>query len=63
MEFALEVVDLGGTLDKTPTGTHDSGQLLRCATSAAPNYAKARGAESGNDFIHRLGIMFNELNE
>jgi len=36
---------------------------LRCGTSPAPNYGEARGAESTNDFIHKLGIVLKELNE
>ena len=44
--FAVRVMDLCDDLAKTPAGTHVLGQLLRCATSAAPNYAEARGAES-----------------
>ena len=61
--FAVEVMDLCDRLPQTPAGTHVSRQLLRCATSAAPNYAEARGAESGRDFLHKLGIALKELNE
>ena len=32
-------------------------------TAAAPNYAEARGAESRADFIHKMRIALNELNE
>ncbi len=63
VEFAVQVMDLCENLAQTPAGTHVSGQLLRCATSAAPNYAEARGAESGRDFVHKLGIVLKELNE
>lgn len=50
-------------LPKTKAGNHIAGQLLRCGTSPAPNYGEARGAESINDFIHKLGIVQKELNE
>ena len=63
VEFAVSVMDLCDDLAKTPAGSHVSGQLLWCATSAAPNYAEARGAESGRDFVHKLGIVLKELNE
>jgi four helix bundle protein len=63
VEFAVAVMDLCDNLAKTPAGTHVSGQSLRCATSAAPNYAEARGAESSRDFVHKLGIVLKELNE
>jgi four helix bundle protein len=42
---------------------HIAEQLMRSASSAAPNYAEARGAESARDFIHKLGIVLKELNE
>ena len=32
-------------------------------TSPAPNYGEARGAESHADFVHKLSIVFKELNE
>jgi four helix bundle protein len=38
-------------------------QILRCGTAGAANYAEARGAESRDDFIHKLGIVRKELNE
>ena len=63
VEFAVAAMDLCDNLAKTPAGTHVSGQLLRSATSAAPNYAEARGAESSRDFVHKLGIVLKELNE
>ncbi len=63
MQFASDAVDLCEMLPKTTAGTHVGAQLLRCATSAAPNYAEARGAESRKDFLHKLRIVLKELNE
>jgi four helix bundle protein len=42
---------------------HVSGQLVRCATSPAANYAEARSAESRKDFIHKLKVCLKELRE
>ena len=39
------------------------GQILRSGTAAAANYGEARGAESRADFIHKLKVVFKELNE
>jgi len=36
---------------------------LRSGTSAAANYGEARGAESRADFVHKLKVVFKELNE
>jgi four helix bundle protein len=63
MAFARGAMDIGDQLPKTTAGNHIAGQLLRSATSAASNYAEARGAESKSDFIHKLGLVFKELNE
>ena len=63
LSFAGEAMEICDQLPKTTAGSHIAGQLLRCATSAASNYAEARGAESKNDFIHKLGVVFKELNE
>ena len=63
IRFAAAVLELCESLPKTSAGTHIGNQLVRSATSAAPNYAEARGCESMNDFIHKLGIVLKELNE
>ena len=44
-------------------GRHIAGQLVRCGTSPAPNYAEACGAESKRDFVHKLGVCLKELRE
>jgi four helix bundle protein len=63
MDLAAEAMDIGEQLPKTTAGNHIANQLLRSATSAASNYAEARGAESKSDFVHKLGLVFKELNE
>jgi four helix bundle protein len=50
-------------LPLNPEATHIRKQLFRSATSAAPNYAEARSAESRLDFVHKLGIVHKELEE
>ncbi len=63
IDFAVAMIKLSSSLPKTKAGNHVAGQLLRCGTSPAPNYGEARGAESANDFVHKLGIVLKELNE
>jgi four helix bundle protein len=63
VDFAVMVIHL---TDKTPdsrAGNHVAGQLLRSGTSPAAHYAEARGAESNNDFVHKLKVGLKELNE
>ena len=63
INFAVAIIQLCASLPHTQAGKHVAGQLLRCGTSPAPNYGEARGAESMNDFVHKLGIVLKELNE
>ncbi|MEW6607505.1 MAG: four helix bundle protein [bacterium] len=63
INFAVIIIELCSALPNTHIGKHIAGQLLRCGTSPAPNYGEARGAESKNDFVHKLGIVLKELNE
>ena len=63
VNFAVRIVKLSASLPRTPAGRHIAGQILRSGTSPAPNYGEARGAESRADFIHKIRIVFKELNE
>jgi four helix bundle protein len=63
IKFAVRIVKLSTRLPNTPAGKHISMQLLRSGTAPAAHYAEARGAESTNDFIHKLKICLKELNE
>jgi four helix bundle protein len=62
-DFAAEILTLSSKLPRTPQGRHITWQMLRSGTAAAANYGEARGAESRADFIHKLRIIFKELNE
>lgn len=61
--YAARVGKLVDTLPDTRMGRHVAGQLIRCGTSPAPNYAEACAAESPADFAHKLGICLKELRE
>jgi len=63
IEFAARIGKVVDALPRTRLGRHVAGQLVRCGTAGAPNYAEARGAESKKDFIHKLGICLKELRE
>ena len=64
IDFAVRILKVCDKLPTKLTGAkHIRGQLVRCGTSPAPNYGEARGAESRNDFIHKLKIVLKELNE
>ncbi len=63
LDFAIRVGAVVDALPDTRLGRHISGQLVRCGTSPGPNYGEADAAESKNDFIHKLGVVFKELRE
>ncbi len=63
VRFSVRIATLIEHLPRTSLANHVGKQMLRSATAAAPNYAEARGAESRNDFVHKLGITYKELNE
>src|SRR5690348_1760109 len=50
-------------LPRTLAGRHIASQLLRAATSAGANYEEARGAESRDDFVHKVRIAGKEARE
>jgi four helix bundle protein len=61
--FAARIGKIVDALPDTRLGRHVAGQLVRCGTAGAPNYAEARGSESKKDFIHKMGICLKELRE
>src|SRR5215831_13517449 len=61
--FAARVGKVVDTLPDTRLGRHVAGQLVRCGTSAPPNYDEACAAESKADFAHKLSIGLKELRE
>ena len=63
ISFAASIISLSSKLPRTPQGRHICSQILRSGTAAAANYGEARGAESRADFIHKLKVVFKELNE
>src|SRR5262245_31221870 len=61
--FAVQILNLSSKLPKTSQARHIGQQIVRSGTAAAANYGEARGAESRADFIHKLRVVFKELNE
>ena len=63
INFCIQILDLVDALPHTRVGNHIAGQLVRCGTSPAANYAEAQGAESRSDFIHKMKVILKELRE
>src|SRR3989304_2209508 len=62
-DFAVRIGKVVDALPNTRLGRHIAGQLVRCGTSAPPNYEEGRAAESRADFVHKLTICLKELRE
>ena len=61
--FAATIIDVAESLPRSLAGRHLAGQLVRSGTSPGMNYGEAQGAESRNDFIHKMKIALKELRE
>lgn len=62
-EFALRIVRLFSTLEKTTVSQVIGRQLLRSGTSVAANFREASRARSDAEFIAKMGIVEQELDE
>jgi four helix bundle protein len=63
IQFACLIIDIVESLAPSRAGNHVAGQLVRCGTSPAANYAEAVGAESRKDFAHKAKVVLKELRE
>jgi four helix bundle protein len=61
--FAARIGKIVDALPETRLGRHVAGQLVRCGTSAPPNYDESGAAESRDDFVHKLSVALKELRE
>ena len=63
IDFSIRISNVVDEIDSSKLGNHIAGQLIRSGSSPALNYGEAQGAESRNDFIHKLRIVLKELKE
>ncbi|HWA10381.1 MAG TPA: four helix bundle protein [Opitutaceae bacterium] len=62
-EFALRVLKMAETLPDRGAGRVLSGQIMRSATSVAANYRAVCRAKSRADFVSKLGMVEEEIDE
>lgn len=62
-QFALRVIKLVEALPKNKSGYIIGNQLLRSATSVGANYRAACRGRSKAEFIAKLGIVLEEVDE
>ena len=63
LDFAVRVIRVTESMNKSQAGVHIADQLLRAGTSPYGNHGEAEGAESRQDFVHKLKICYKELRE
>ena len=62
-EFAHRCVKLALALPDTVLGNNIKKQLIKCSTSVAANYRAACVAQSKADFVSKLSIVVEEVDE
>ena len=63
LQFSMRVVHLVEKLPASVTGDVFGRQLLRCATSVGANYRAASRAKSERDFLNKMKICEEEIDE
>lgn len=63
LAFGVRIFKLVKALPRDSHSRHVGAQLFRAATSMGANYEEARGAESHDDFVHKIGVVWKETKE
>jgi four helix bundle protein len=63
MEFAVRITRVTESMVRSPAGHYVADQLLRSGTSPYGHHGEVEGAESRDDFIHKLRVCYKELRE
>ena len=62
-QYALRIIRLYGALPATTEAGVIGRQLLRSGTSVGANYREAYRARSNNEYVAKLGLCLQELDE
>ena len=63
VEYSCRMIDVVDALPNTRAGNYIAGQLIKSCMSPTFNYGEVQGAESRNDFVHKMGVVLKELKE
>ena len=63
VEYSCRMIDVVEALPGTRAGNYIAGQLIKSCMSPTFNYGEVQGAESRNDFVHKLAVVLKELKE
>ena len=63
VDYSCRMIDVVDALPNTRAGNYIAGQLIKSCMSPTFNYGEVQGAESRNDFVHKLAVVLKELKE
>jgi four helix bundle protein len=63
LDYGVRAIRVVESLPRTLVGRRIGDQLLRSSISVGANYEEAQGAESREDFVHKLQIPLKEVRE
>ena len=63
LEFSVRIIRVTESKKRSRAANHIADQLLRSGTLPYGNHGEAEGAESRDDFIHKLKICYKEPRE
>lgn len=63
LEFAARIIRVKESMKRTRAGLYVADQLMRSGTSPYGHHGEAEGAESRDDFVHKLRVCYKELRE
>ena len=63
LEYGVRAIRVVEALPRSLVGRRVGDQLLRSSISVGANYEEAQGAESREDFVHKLQIALKEVRE
>jgi len=63
LEYSVRTIRVTESMKRSRAANHIADQLLRSGTSPYGNHGEAEGAESRDDFIHKLEVCYKELRE
>lgn len=63
VNYTCRMIDVVEALPDTRAGRYIAGQLIKSCHSPTFNYGEVQGAESRDDFIHKMSVVLKELKE
>ena len=63
LEFAVRIIRVAESMKRSRAGKYVADQMLRSGTSPYGHHGEAEGAESRDDFVHKLRVCYKELRE